>query len=63
MRRPSSAAAEDETASFLLSYYEQQLGQYQAQLELLPQQTADELAEDLLVEEKALMASVEKGKA
>ena len=49
----SLGAAEDETTSFLLSYYQQQLGQYQAELGLSPQAVADELVEDLLVQEKA----------
>lgn len=49
----SMGAAEDETTNFLVTYYQQQLGQYQAELEMLPQAVADELAEDLLVQEKA----------
>ncbi len=49
----SIGTSEDQTTEFLLSYYQQQLGQYQAELEMLPQAVADELAEDLLVQEKA----------
>lgn len=49
----SMSTSEDETANFILSYYQQQVGQYQAQLALLPQQVADELVEDLLIGEKA----------
>jgi len=43
----------DEGSQFLQSFYEQQLSQLQAQLQVLPQDVLEELIEDRLIEEKA----------
>lgn len=46
-------AASPEENEFLISFYEQQLGQLQSSLALLPQTTLDELIDDTLIQQKA----------
>jgi parvulin-like peptidyl-prolyl isomerase len=49
---------DDETTEFLRSLYGQQLSQLQASVALAPDQTLDELIDDLLVQEKAAEAGI-----
>lgn len=46
-------SASPEENDFLISFYEQQVGQLQSQLTLIPQTTVDELIDDALIAEKA----------
>jgi foldase protein PrsA len=44
---------DDETSDFLASYYEQYIGQLQAELSTIPQSALEELIEDVLIRQRA----------
>lgn len=46
-------STEPEENAFLISFYEQQIGQMQSELALIPQTALDDLIEDKLIEQKA----------